>query len=206
VRDRGRRLLGPTLAIGALAVWLVLFRPVALGGSATWVVIRGSSMLPALETGDLVVVRAADEYAIGDVVAYRVPDGEIGAGHVVVHRLIGGGGDVGFEVQGDNNDATDPWRPTRADIVGRTWIVIPALGRLVAWILQPAFAAALATAVVVALVVARPTDRRPNPRLEAMGARGSRCASPTERSSAGQPCHIPVRASRQIVRRLGRCP
>jgi signal peptidase I len=163
MRPSRRALLGPALTIGALAVWLVLFRPVALGGSATWVVIRGSSMLPALQTGDLVVARAADDYAIGDIVAYRVRAGEIGAGHVVVHRLIGGG-DAGFEVRGDNNDAPDPWHPTRTDIVGRAWIVIPGLGRLIAWIVQPIVAAALGAALVVAFVVARPIGRAADPR------------------------------------------
>jgi signal peptidase I len=160
VKTRRGSLLGSAVTVGLLAAWFVLFRPTSLGGEATWIVIRGSSMLPAYRSGDLVVVRAASDYAIGDTVAYRVAPGEIGAGHVVIHRLVGGDGEAGFDVQGDNNTAPDPWHPTRNDVVGRAWIVIPGLGRVVAWIRQPIVAAGLASAIVVVFVVGRGSGPR----------------------------------------------
>lgn len=149
--------LATTLVLGGLIVaWFVLFRPASLGGSSTWIVVRGSSMLPNYETGDLVIVQAASEYAVGDAVAYRVAEGEIGAGHVVFHRLTGGSAEEGFDVQGDNNGAPDPWHPLGSAIVGRAWILVPRFGSVVAWIHQPIVAAGIASALMVAFIVARP--------------------------------------------------
>jgi len=142
--------------------WVALFRPQILGGPATYLVVRGTSMLPAYETGDLVVLQQQPAYAVGDVIGYRVPTGEIGAGRVVLHRIIGTS-PGGFLVQGDNNEAVDPWTPTADDIAGRLWIVIPVVGRLLAWLHEPAVVGALATAFVVAVTVThepRPRDVR----------------------------------------------
>lgn len=140
--------------------WAVVLRPASLGGSMSYIVIRGSSMLPTYETGDLVVAHAAAGYAVGEVVAYRVPDGEIGAGTIVVHRIVGGDANR-FTVRGDNNSNVDPWTPRAADIVGTTWLRAPGLGRIVAFLHQPVLLAGLAAALVVAFVIARTPGRRP---------------------------------------------
>ena len=70
------------LAIASVALWLLLLRPQALGGPAAYLVIRGDSMLPTYESGDLLILHAADRFGVGDVVAYRVPEGEFGEGHL----------------------------------------------------------------------------------------------------------------------------
>ncbi len=164
MRGRLPSLVGTVLTVAIVAAWFVALRPVSLGGSTTWVVIRGSSMLPMYETGDLVIVRADGGYGVGDVVAYRVPDGDIGAGQVVVHRLIDGEAVSGFLAQGDNNDSVDPWTPRAADIVGRAWFAVPAAGRVIAWVHQPIVMAGLVAAFVVAFIVAKPTGPRPSGR------------------------------------------
>lgn len=87
--------------------WFVALRPMSLGGPVDYLVIRGDSMLPTYETGDLVIVQSEPTYAVGEIVAYRVPAGELGAGRLVIHRLIGVESG-GFTVQGDNNPAPDP--------------------------------------------------------------------------------------------------
>ena len=59
-------------AVAALvlaAVWF--FWPSALGGGTTYVTTHGISMEPRLPTGDLAILRPADSYSVGDVVAYR---------------------------------------------------------------------------------------------------------------------------------------
>ena len=165
--------LSTLLTIALLVTWFLLFRPLALGGSATWIVIRGSSMQPVYHTGDLVIVQSASEYRIGDIAAYRVPGDDIGAGMVVIHRLTGGDAVNGFEVTGDNNDAVDPWKPTQADMVGRAWVAIPGLGRVIAWMHDPIVLGGIVSAIVVSYVIARPAgpkperspDLRPDPRF-----------------------------------------
>lgn len=150
---------GRAVVLALAVVWLVLFRPTSLGGDATWLVIRGNSMLPVYRPGDLVVLRSAPTYAAGQIVAYAVPQDDIGEGQLIIHRLIGGDAASGFKVQGDNNPGLDPWSPTAHDIVGSEWFAIPGLGNVIAWIRQPATTGALASALIVSILVARQPGR-----------------------------------------------
>lgn len=153
VADPGRRIV--LLAVlGLLAgMWAVTLRPVSLGGPATYLVVRGDSMLPTYETGDLLILHAAPAYSVGDAVGYRVPAGQAGAGHVVVHRIVAIGPDGTYVMEGDNNPSPDPWTPAPADVAGKVWAAIPLAGRAVVWLHQPATLAALAAAVAVATVL-----------------------------------------------------
>jgi signal peptidase len=155
------------ISVAVLAAWWILLRPLALGGPASYVVIRGDSMLPGYTTGDLVVMHAADTYAIGDVVGYHVPAGELGQGLLVVHRIVGGDAVTGFVLQGDNNPAPDPWLPTPDLIDGTPWIAVPGLGRLVSFLHQPAALAALAVSLLVGWQAGRNPARRPAARVVA---------------------------------------
>ena len=157
-----------TLAVLAGLLWFAMLRPASLGGPVTYLVIRGDSMEPTYHGGDLVLVRAAGPYSIGDIVAYRVPTGEIGAGHLVIHRITGGTGEAGYLLRGDNNASVDPWTPRASDVAGRSWIAIPAAGLVMATLRQPAFAGALAAAIVTAWLFARGA-----PRLGKQGRRRS---------------------------------
>jgi len=153
--------LGAGIALAL--VWGLTLRPTSLGGPATYVVIRGDSMLPDFHSGDLVVLQAGAEYGPGDVVGYRVPEGEVGAGHVVVHRVVAGDGVGGYTIEGDNNPAPDPWQPRTGDMAGKLWLLVPGLGRLVALVHQPAIAGALAVSLLVMSFVARETSRKRRP-------------------------------------------
>jgi signal peptidase len=169
MRTRWRRWLKFATTAAVLAIWMVVLRPQSLGGPALYIVIRGTSMLPTYENGDLVVMQAASTYGVGDAIAYRVPSGEIGEGHVIVHRITGGDGAAGFLVQGDNNDAVDPWLPRASDVAGKAWLVVPGVGRAIAIIHQPVTAGGFAAGVIVFLILAgqsrpkRPTTAVPAP-------------------------------------------
>lgn len=147
--------VGLALLITLLAAWFVFLRPVSLGGSVTYIVIRGDSMEPSYASGDLLIVQAEPSYGTNDVVAYRVPSGEVGEGIVVVHRIVGGSAGVGFEMRGDNNQSLDPWIPRGTDVVGKAWALIPGLGRVLVAIRQPLVLAALAASLVVGFVIWR---------------------------------------------------
>ena len=107
------------LPLLVLSGWFVTLRPAALGGPVQYVIIEGQSMEPTLHSGDLVVIRRQNEYAVGDIVSIETPIGP------VMHRIVGGDGDEGFVSQGDNNGIADPWRPTTSEIVGKLWLRFP---------------------------------------------------------------------------------
>lgn len=130
VRVGGRTLIGRwvgglAIMLGLAMIWW-LFAPSSLGGVARFVVINGNSMAPLYQRGDLVITRAADDYAIGDIVTYRHP--EIG---LVIHRIIGRNGDR-WRLKGDHNDFVDPYEPLPQEIEGRAWLHIPRLGSILA--------------------------------------------------------------------------
>ena len=115
--------LATLAALAATGLWFGL--PQNLGGRADWVLVSGTSMLPRYHTGDLVLVERQSSYHVGEVVAYRIPKGHIGAGHVVIHRIIGGNGKKGWTMKGDNRTAPDLWYPTNRDVLGAKLLRIP---------------------------------------------------------------------------------
>ena len=128
---RGRTLVRRAGAI--VGVVVVLASGLLWGATATgqvaYVSTRGSSMEPQLSQGDLAVVRPADSYGVGDVVAYR---SEL-LDTVVLHRIVERT-DEGYVLQGDNNDFLDADHPSDADVIGVLWTSIPEAGHALGWI------------------------------------------------------------------------
>src|ERR1700719_4607336 len=77
-RRRRRDLVFAACVIGLLAAWTVTLRPQGLGGPAGYVMVRGTSMLGTYDPGTLVIVHAQHAYRKGEIVAYHIPDGQIG--------------------------------------------------------------------------------------------------------------------------------
>jgi signal peptidase I len=113
---RAVRILLAVVALAAVA-WLL---PASAGGSASYVTTHGISMEPGFHTGDLAIVRRADEYRIGDVVAYHSEKMQT----VIMHRIIAVEGDH-YSFQGDNNNFIDVDHPTSPDFLGRLAVRIP---------------------------------------------------------------------------------
>ena len=160
VRARVGHYLAFVASALVIAFWIRVLRPAALGGPTSYIVIRGNSMLPTYASGDLVVVHTAATYQVSDVVAYRVPDGQIGSGLIVIHRIVWVGHD-GFTLRGDNNPSIDPWTPAASNVVGHAWFSVPGFGRVLAVIRSPVILGAMAASVAAAIVVTwRPRERR----------------------------------------------
>jgi signal peptidase I len=144
---RRHALTAATLVVAA--VWFVALRPAELGGPATYVMVRGTSMTGTLATGDLVVVVASDHYAVGDIVAYRIPSGP-GQGDLVIHRITAVDA-AGYQTQGDANKSADPWHPTQSDVLGRLEFRIPGIGQLLVTGHSPAVLGAIWASVAFVL-------------------------------------------------------
>jgi signal peptidase I len=136
--------LAALLVLGAV---LFVTWPQPLGGRVAYIMVSGHSMEPTLHLGDLAVIRADSSYHVGEIIAYRVPNGQVGAGVTVIHRIVGGNPQTGFITRGDNNHYDDPWHHHPTEIVGARWALIPgaanALSRLRGPLPLAAFAALL---------------------------------------------------------------
>jgi signal peptidase I len=169
---RRRRLaLGVAAATVLAALWIVLAGPAALGGPATYVIVAGKSMEPSLRTGDLVVALRAKSYRAGDVVVFRVPRGEPGAGTPVIHRIVGGSAG-GYFVRGDNRQFRDPWTPAASAFEGKSVLTVPRAGYVLALLRAPLPLAGLAAVLAFLLVSGGAReDRRPKPTILPRAAR-----------------------------------
>ena len=145
-----------TIVVLAAAWWLLA--PPKFGGSTSFTEVDGSSMLPKLERSDLVAVREAKTYEVGDIVAYRSPL----IHRVVLHRIVRIRADGHYVLKGDHNPYLDPDHPERSQIVGKLWFTIPTAGRAVAALHVPWVVAAVAALLVLWLGLGAkpPADRR----------------------------------------------
>jgi signal peptidase I len=143
-------------------VWFVALRPVALGGPASYIVVRGYSMSGSLAPGDLAITFAQRSYSVGDAIVYHAPMGA-GRGLLVVHRIVGADSS-GYRMQGDANAYMDPWRPKASDVVGRLVLTVPGFGRVLVSLANPfvlAFVWGLAALVIgLSLLPESQTRRR----------------------------------------------
>jgi signal peptidase I len=114
------------LAMAAIAMWAVSTK------QFTYISTYGVSMNPVYYEGDLVFVKKASSYEVGQIAAYH------GVGGIqVLHRIIGGDAEQGFVLKGDNNDSIDAITPTAEEIIGRAVLHVPDGGMWLQPILSP---------------------------------------------------------------------
>lgn len=118
-----------TLAgVAAFLLW-----PTSLGGCTTLTIVSGHSMEPTYYTGDLVVARCATA-AVGDVIVYQPK--ELG-GARIIHRITGGDTTTGWVMQGDNNNAADPFNPAGSEVLGVATLYLPKVGLVARGLTSP---------------------------------------------------------------------
>jgi len=153
-----------------------------MGGSMTYIVVSGPSMEPVYETGDFVAARDQDSYETGDIVVFSTDNGN------VIHRIIGGDGDSGYVMQGDNNPEVDLWAPTDEEVLGKAVVHVPGAGNAVMLVRQvlitPPFPYLLAGFVFLVIVLG--DDKKARSKRE--GAMGEAAEADRE---AGEPVDIP---------------
>jgi len=142
--------LATLILVGA---WIAFLRPTIFGGPATYLLVSGQSMEPTIHAGSLVILVGASSYHRGEVVAYRIPDGDPASGLNVIHRITGGSGEAGFIMRGDNTNATDLWRPRTDDILGTPVFVIPGAMPVLLFLRSPIIIASLAAALSIYLLL-----------------------------------------------------
>ncbi len=159
-RSRLARLALTVATVALIVAWALLLRPQLLGGPAVYVIVSGHSMEPTFSTGDFVVGLERNSYRSGDVIAYRVPTDDPGAGALVIHRIVGGSPPEGYVTMGDNREGADEWRPKPHDVLGTPVLVVPRLGLLFLWARTPLGFAAVGGFVAFLVVSASSRQNR----------------------------------------------
>lgn len=115
------------------------------------------SMSPYAPAGSLVltVPVAGEDVVPGDVIAFRPPAPfQVAGDRAVLHRVVSldtQDGQPFLTTQGDANATVDPWQVLRQDArFGRSVLVVPVLGRVVAGGGTAALALVLGTAALLA--------------------------------------------------------
>jgi signal peptidase I len=174
------------VVVAAAAAWFFL-APAQLGGSTSYAVIYGSSMEPHLHRGDLVILRGQSAYERGQVVGYHSRE----LHRNVLHRIVGVAGGR-FIFKGDNNSFLDPEQPTRSQLFGHEWIVLPQVGGWLERLRSPRNAA-IAAGLAVLLIAGGGSGagfrrrRRPAPARRAPAQPAAGPLPPLPRPSARRP-------------------
>ena len=171
-----------TSALAALvlaAVWLLW--PIGLGGGTVYVATHGISMEPRFHTGDLAILRAADHYCVGDVVAYTSTTLKT----TVMHRIVALDGER-FVFKGDNNSWEDPDHPTQDLLLGKLWLHVPRGGTMLAALTSPTGIIVLGLAGAAFLGLTSTPVRRMRGRRRQGPARATRAHSLPVRALARQ--------------------
>ena len=187
---------GARRRLAALAAGWFFLAPPALGGATPYVVTNGVSMHPRIHTGDLALVRPA-----GDVPRRRhrrLPQPHAARHRAAPHRR---GHPHGYMFKGDNNTWRDPEHVTRAQIIGKLWVLAPTLGMRMAQVRSPVVMATLAAIAVVLLFggagVHRSRRRRrrgPEPKWRPSSPSGCRSSPATQSGAIGSSGAVAVAA------------
>lgn len=104
--------------------------PVAFGFACATVV--SGSMADAIDTGDFIITRAQDEYAVGDVIMFY----EAESNTYITHRIILVSGDT-FVTKGDANNAQDDFSVPVSEVVGKVVSVWRGFGKVITFLQSP---------------------------------------------------------------------
>lgn len=143
----------PAIAL-LVAAWVVL-APLQLGGSTSYAIASGTSMLPNFHAGDLVLLRQQPTYTVGEVAGYR--NDQLGV--TVMHRIMAVNGDR-YAFKGDNNSWIDLYEPTANQIVGVEWVHLSGLGNVLMTLRAPVVTAFVVGLLWLFAVWPRSTSRR----------------------------------------------
>jgi len=127
----------------------------AMGTPSPLAVVTGSSMIPDLDHGDLVVIQARTmrQIELGDVVVFTA---EWYGASPIIHRVVRiiecGDGDRLFFTRGDNNPSNDRGFRTIEDIIGVVVLKIPMIGNI-AFILRMPIAMVSVAIIILCILV-----------------------------------------------------
>lgn len=115
------------LVFGFLAVFLLLSQ-INLPGNYKVFLVQSGSMSPALNTGDVVIVKSLSQYRSNDIVTFNSHQN-----FTITHRIINQTGDS-FTTKGDANPVPDQSLINTSDILGKVFFTIPKIGYFIMFV------------------------------------------------------------------------
>ena len=103
----------------------------------TPLVVLSDSMYPAIEAGDLIMIRRSDDgaYTQGDIIAFYDNDDGGAEPMIVTHRIVDvehlPDGSAMYTTQGDANNSPDKDAVRQADVIGRLSCRIIRIGKII---------------------------------------------------------------------------
>ena len=144
-RKRTGLLLSIVVPIVFVAMLVVAIAAV-MGTNKRVYVVHTGSMNPTIPIKSAVVV-AEHSYHLGQVITFRE------SGAVVTHRFIGVNADGTLVTKGDANTTADPWKVTRADVIGGVVAAPRGLGYWLVYLRNPAgFGSVLGSVLCITLI------------------------------------------------------
>ena len=159
--------------IGGAIVLLLLFVAIVLAvdkfvkkspvpsffGTSLLIVTTGS-MSGTIEDGDMIVVKRADSYKVGDIITFMPAGDTVPTTHRII-RISNGR----YYTKGDANNAEDTRSIAKSDIVGKVTNTLPTLGLLCRWFTEEfgwLYLVAIIIVVVVGIVLLKqfPRDKK----------------------------------------------
>ncbi|WP_336001252.1 signal peptidase I [Halorientalis halophila] len=133
-RRKVATVLGTLVLLAVVLPFVVFAVPQTIGADHGFVILSGS-MEPDIAPGDVVVVDASRDVAVGDVITYEkagASDGDV----PVTHRVIGMQ-DGEYVTKGDANENADSATVAPENVLGRVVLTIPFIGHVVLWANTP---------------------------------------------------------------------
>ena len=112
------------LVLTLLSLFLIFLRPAELGGDTYFMVAYGGSMQPAINVGDMAIVKRVDpsQIHVGDMLIFHQ------SRQVVTHRVVEVLPNGDFVTKGDANNAPDMEPVPRSHIIGKAVFIVPYVG------------------------------------------------------------------------------
>lgn len=141
-----------TALVGALVLLVLVVAAVATGFRL--VIVYSSSMEPAIEAGDVVLVRSVGPAQVepGDIITFSDPNRDMAT---ITHRVVEVApseepGKFSFVTRGDSNSTEEHWEIPASGSVGLHMRTVPGLGKAVALGRVPAVRFAILVAALLA--------------------------------------------------------
>jgi len=122
--------------IGAIAILLIV-SVFPITGNFKVLTVQSGSMMPAIKTGSIVLVKPTNNYKIGDIITFgQISKTKTPTTHRIAEIEVANGQPI-YTTKGDANNAPDQKQVPAKEVIGRVLLDVPFLGYAVAAAKKP---------------------------------------------------------------------